>query len=363
MAKKSKGEKKKQDRQSRLHESMGVRYVSQIVREKFECRWQEYEHRNDHGIDGQIILLKRGREIGVNINVQIKCGSSYLSNPKSSDENLHIKFKSKENLLQHKEYWDTRVDPVIIIFVKPDQSSTLDKIKKKIFTEVENISDKLKSDNILRVITEEFKKIITMVPSAWWVNLKLSEVYPDEMDTILKIPKKNQFDENSKGEIMKLATPYLNVRKYPIVNLNSENYRYITGGNFKKESRRFFKSIITVEYQPLNTKVQFNRVGWRHINYKRRKIQRRLNSYRHLGAIEPILEQVREFKVLESSVDRLSNGHTLVKRKIGIRANLYSKDTTPVLVQLILLNKRIYNGDDIVEQKTWFYSIYELTRK
>ena len=47
----------KQQRKSNLSENIGLRRVSQIVREWFESDWQEFDQQNDEGVDGIIIRL------------------------------------------------------------------------------------------------------------------------------------------------------------------------------------------------------------------------------------------------------------------------------------------------------------------
>ena len=61
------------------NEATGKRVVAQYVQEFWECGWQALDARNDYGIDGMIIMRRKNTDLGVKINVQVKCGAKYIS--------------------------------------------------------------------------------------------------------------------------------------------------------------------------------------------------------------------------------------------------------------------------------------------
>jgi len=110
------------DKLSRLrikNEATGERIVAQYVREFWECGWQPYESRNDFGIDGQIIMRRRGVDIGVNINVQIKCGAGYISS--FGKDEIKLSIHKAKKLESHIAYWKRQLEPAVLIFVNPSK--------------------------------------------------------------------------------------------------------------------------------------------------------------------------------------------------------------------------------------------------
>lgn len=55
------------------NEATCMRVVSQYVTEFWECGWQSIDQINDKGIDGLIIMRKGGKDLGIDVNVQVKC--------------------------------------------------------------------------------------------------------------------------------------------------------------------------------------------------------------------------------------------------------------------------------------------------
>lgn len=64
-----------------------------------------------------IIMSKRGEEVGVRINVQVKCGGSYVSS--HNDNHIKFRFKSKGDLEKHLSYWKKQIEPCILVLVNP----------------------------------------------------------------------------------------------------------------------------------------------------------------------------------------------------------------------------------------------------
>lgn len=105
-------------------ESTGIRVTAQIVREWWTCRFQEFESRNDDGIDGLIMIKKNGKITGELIHCQIKSGSGYK---REYEHHIGITL-GKKYVNDHKPRWDKIVEPVILIYVdEPADYKTMPK--------------------------------------------------------------------------------------------------------------------------------------------------------------------------------------------------------------------------------------------
>lgn len=74
------------------------------------------QHLHDHGIDAQVEIVKNGKPTGDLIAIQIKSGTSYLS----ERTNNHIVFRTDDN---HIQYWFGHSLPVILILYDPQEDA------------------------------------------------------------------------------------------------------------------------------------------------------------------------------------------------------------------------------------------------
>jgi hypothetical protein len=148
-------------------EAVGIRVVATFVREPWDCRWQEYEARNDNGIDGVVIMRKGQRETGGVVFVQVKCGGDgYRSDQAQYPNHIGVKL-GPAYVEEHKGRWLATPGPCVIVFVD-------DKEDKK-------------------------------NPPAWWGNLKDASLYSPTNQGMLLLPKAQRFGAHSKGDFHKLC--------------------------------------------------------------------------------------------------------------------------------------------------------------
>ena len=325
------------------NEATGMRVVSQYVTEFWECGWQPIDQRNDKGIDGTIIMRQGGKDIGVDVNVQVKCGANYIS----STTNEEIKISISNELVKHIEYWKTQLLPTVLVFVMP----CIPKRDKHGNVLKEDV--KSKNGTIRKEIVWKESRLKSQ---AFWVNIKDDNVYDSEKKTIIKINKKNRFGEHTKGDFLKLIKPYLSKIQLPILNLKSENRKLLNSDNLKEDARQFYKDWKSInnnlfQCKALNDEnIIISRTGWNHITNKSRGRERRNISLKLLGAAKQIIEEVDKYYLLQ----QLDN-KDFIEQKIGLRGILKTKNEGEKEIQDIIMRRfdKIKNQD-----KYWFYSIH-----
>ncbi|WP_159798885.1 DUF4365 domain-containing protein [Flavobacterium sp. MK4S-17] len=316
------------------NEATGVRIVSQYVQEFWECGWQPFDSRNDEGIDGLILMLRKGIDLGVRINVQVKCGPTYISS--INKDEIRISIDDEKGLLKHIEYWKKQLEPAILIFVNP------------------SLPIKDKHGNILKDINNKILlKENRLHAKAWWVNLKDENLQPDNTKTIVRIPRVNVFGEHSKGDFLKLIRPLQSIEHLPKILLNSDSKGLLLSMNLKKDAREFFKSWKNkkaVFCKAINSEIIISKIGWRHILHNRRGKERRIISLKLLGIAKQIIEEVTE-KYLLNQKETISR----LEQKYGLRAVINDKITGTQVVQVIIL--RVTNKH--TQETIWkFYSVH-----
>ncbi len=327
----------RKERINAKNEATGMRLVSQFVQEFWECGWQPFDHRNDRGIDGLIIMKKRGNELGVRVNVQVKCGDSYIS---SHDEDfIKFKFKSKSNLKNHINYWRHQLEPAILVLVNPSKKLGGNSKGEEIDIDFNSFEGRLN-------------------PEAWWVDLKDQNIELSTAETLIKIPKSQQFNAHSKGAIVKICKNLIPNPNYSTLSLKSENLKLIHGKIKAREfSNSWKKECSGIVYCPaIDDNVIISNTGWKHITSKHRGAERIDFSKRYLGAAKQIIEQVGGF--INHPQKRLKGEFN--EFKIGLIAYVETKETAPLLVQVILAGR-----EDVTTRlrKYWFYSIHPIKAK
>lgn len=311
-------------------EATGIRVTTQIVREWWKCRFQEFDARNDDGIDGLIILKKKDVVTGEIIHSQIKAGAGYKS-PTNYPDHIGIKLGIKY-IQKHRPRWDNIIEPAILIYVdEPKDNKTM--------------------------------------PNAWWVDLKSPSAYSDKAKSILFIPKKQRFGEHTIGELKKLCgTRHLDYRLQEIALERSDVSLFNLKENIKIQARKYYVDWAkSSKKERTNNKlgeILITRVGWKHLTREDRKTERILQSFQLLGAAKRMIKEVKEPE---------SFGHPSLKTEkdigsfqdyIGLRAfvtfpHRYESALTVVLKRQRKVN--MTNGKEI-ERKVWFYTIYESRR-
>ena len=149
------------------NEATGMRIVSQYVQEFWECGWQPFDHRNDQGIDGLILMRNKGEDLGVKINIQVKCGATYISS--QNDEEIRLSIDDSEGLSKHVEYWRGQNEPIVLVFV--NGSKPLRDVHGNIVKDNKN-NKTIWQDSRLKA-------------KAWWVNLKDEKLQPEGTKSII----------------------------------------------------------------------------------------------------------------------------------------------------------------------------------
>jgi hypothetical protein len=290
----------------RKNEATGMRVVSQTVQEFWECGWQPYEHRNDKGIDGLILMAKKGLDLGVKINVQVKCGVGYVS--KSTRNTVEVSFDGSEGLANHIKYWRGQLEPVVLIFVNPVKT--------------------LFKKGGLRVVTEN-----RLTARAYWTDLKNIQIKPGTK-TVVQLDKGNVFGQHSKGDFLKLVGSLVTKKDLQIVNANSESLTLLASKDVKKDARTFVKHWKSSHSPAFDQTIEISRTGWRHINLSRRGRDRRNVSLKYLGLAKQIIEEVNSFVLLQQSENSLQ-----VIQKMGLRAIVKIKHEGERNVQVVILRR------------------------
>ncbi len=318
------------------NEATGMRIVSQFVQEFWECGWQPFDQRNDNGIDGLIIIRKKGIDLGAKINIQVKCGPSYISS--QDDKEIRISIDDIEGLKKHIEYWRKQVEPAVLVFVNPS---------KPLRDQHGNIKF---SNNHKPIWIESRNKA-----KAWWINLKNTEIQVKGTGTIIKIDKKNTFGEHSKGDFLKLVAPLIGDNTLQVIELDEIGRSIYFSENLRKTVKEFYcnwkkENESLWHCKSLNKDLIISRTGWLHITKSRRGKERRIVSLKLLGAAKQIISEADNYLLLNQRETDL-----FLEQKLGLLVKLRIRNEGDKIVQVIIV-KRKYKL--ITQTKYWFYSIH-----
>ncbi|MVN23518.1 DUF4365 domain-containing protein [Mucilaginibacter arboris] len=318
------------------NEATGMRVVAQFVQEFWECGWQPFDARNDKGIDGLILMKKRNTDLGVKINVQVKCGAKYISS-ETKDE-IKISIDDELGLIEHIEYWSKQVEPAILIFVNPAKP-------------IRDKSGNIVKDDKGKITWKESR----LNSKAWWVDLKSKGLRVENSKTLISIPKKNVFGEHSKGAFLKLIKPLMSNAHLPLIKLNAESKRLLNSIKLKEESHKFYKDWKngnTIFCKAIDKDIRVSKTGWDHILSSNRGAERRINSLKLLGVAKQMVDEIEKdkFFLLNQKESLLE-----LEQKLGIRARYVDKQLGEQIVQVIILRKLNTRNRN---EKLWFYSVH-----
>jgi len=146
---------------SQIKGNAGLLKVSLLVEEKWKSDFNQVPQENDDGIDGIILIRKKGELTGEVIYTQIKAGSGYKKETKVRDGYIDINVGS-EYILRHRPRWKLLPGAVILIFVDDDNKM-------------------------------------------YWTNLKSDNSYSDKNKSIILVKKSDRFGTHSKGHFKKIS--------------------------------------------------------------------------------------------------------------------------------------------------------------
>jgi hypothetical protein len=323
--------KKKKIYSNAQKEAVGIRVVSSWIREAWDCKWQEYEARNDNGIDGVAIMRRKNRETGGLVFIQVKCGGDgYRVDQKKNPDKIGV-LLGKEYIDEHRPRWNAVPGPCVLIFV----DDTID----------------LKN------------------PPAWWVDLKAPAAYSDTNKSLVLVPKNQTIGLHTKGDFHKLCgsgpidkiLPKIEVVRADMVIPESKE-------TMLHSARGFYKNWSKIAYptkNPALDEILINRVGWRHITRPDRTSERRFQSLGLIGVAKRMIDEIDDIDMLgRTELKTLQNNAQKLTDYLGIRAVVIFPHRHQSVVQVVLKRERIIPvaGGGPVHQKIWFLSVYELRR-
>lgn len=306
-------------------EATGLRMIGMYVQEFFRWGWQPYGQENDDGIDGEIIpRFKNGEDMGVRIKVQSKSGPSYVSSMNEDTVNIQP-YSSKERLIKHINSWNRSNEPVILVYTNAEKERNGNK-----YLDLKN-------------------------PKVWWIRM---DDYTHDDTSLIKIPRRNLFQEHIKGELLKILKPYIKEWiNNPKIKPDRNDLKIWNSLNILEDAKNFYK-----EWKLSNPKITINdksyelkvsRTGWRHITNKSRKERVHL-SLKLLPIARKILERtdIRPIMLRSKEMHTRWNSRT---DHIGFRARVEIEGHERK-VQVVL--KRYRNIEYKKEEKIWFYSVH-----
>lgn len=307
-----------------------MRVVAQILREPWDCKWQEYDARNDNAVDGVCIMRRSGSETGGIVFIQVKCGGDgyrkdFAKYPDHIGVNLGV-----THIKQHLPRWKRVPGPMVIIFVD-------DNIDKR-------------------------------DPPAWWADLNDPATFSPTSKGMLLIPKSQRFGPHSKGDFLGLCGNRPSDYQLPtLCTVREDSLNPSANQSLHKSAREFYTlwSKTTDTVHPILGQVLVNREGWRHITRLGRAPERRFQSFTLLGAAKRMIEELDYFDLLgRICKEEMADGTTSLIDFLGIRANVSFPHRQAAVIQVVLKRRRLISKDkpNDQSQKIWFWSVYELRR-
>ena len=320
--------KKKNKMAMHAVEATGLRVIGMYVQEYFHWGWQPYGQENDDGIDGEIIpRTPNGQDMGVRIKVQSKSGPGYLSSMDDDYVKIHP-YSSKERLIEHLESWNRSNEPVILVYTNAEKTNA-------------NGNKYLDLKN----------------PTAWWVRMN---EYEYDNTTLVNIPRRNLFQEHTKGDLVKMIKPFVkDWVQYPKIIPEKADliFRDPMRTKMPDDAKQFFmgwkKSNPSVYIGKKAYPLQVSRMGWRHITDRARK-DRVWLSLSLLPIAKKILEHSKDIRpVVLRSKDLYTFWHSMTQH-LGFRARVML-DGREEKVQVVVKKYRNLRND---KEKVWLYSVH-----
>lgn len=303
----------------------GTLLVNQVVNNDWKSDYQKVDQENDDGIDGIIHIRKKGELTGELIYVQVKTGNGYILETKNRPGIIGILLGEKY-ISSHKQRWEVLKGAVILIFVDDDGK-------------------------------------------AYWTDLKSMDSYSQDNKSIIKLCSQNRFGSHSKGHFRKIAGFFPEDRALQTVTLTKKDIEYIRIDKpIKTYSLEFYKKWKDCPNNERENEVLgvviINRVGWRHISRKSRGFDKIYQSWMLLSAAKKIVKEVGKYYEYRRSTTILENnlGYR-INSFYSLRAKVIFPNRQETIVQVVIRGYKLFNTDkNFIEEKNWFYSVYEPRR-
>lgn len=308
-------------------ENRGITAVSDIVRSESGHKWQEFDQRNDDGLDGLVMINRNGKTTGEVVFVQVKCGRKsggyyreYVQNPDIIGINLGEKY-----INSHRPIWNKTNGPTILIFVDYDSKKS------------------------------------------WWTDLRDEKSYSQTNKQIVVISKRQRFGIHSFGEFKKLKG-YTFIDK--TIDVLDHDWRldsyidFIKDLSVKKQAKAYYKKWgnqhVSMRNNPQIGEVIVSRVGWRHLTRRKRRKSRILQSLQLLAVAKRIiLTSNKVYQVKKLTNTTLEDGTIVITDFLSLRRKVKFSHRGATVVQVLFKRKRFINKSGNSYDKVWLYSIYE----
>lgn len=303
----------------------GTLVVHDIVNSYWKSDWQKVDQENDDAIDGIIHIRKNGELTGEVIYAQVKSGDGYKLITQNRPNHIGINV-GNGYLESHRPRWNSLRGAVILIFVDNNKE-------------------------------------------AYWTNLKDNNSYTADNNSIILIPNKQRFGAHSKGHFRKIGDFFPQDRQLLTVRLERSELSYLKIDKpLKETARNFYKdwsNLVTAERtNPGLGVITVNRIGWRHISRSERGFDKIFQSWQLLSAAKKIIQTVdKAYQITKQETTSEDETEYILKDFISLRAKVIFPNRHESVVQVILRRKKIVNRvTNTIEQKVWFYSVYEPRR-
>lgn len=311
-------------------EKYGLRNIRDIVEREMKSDWQELDQSNDDGIDGFITFRKNGEVTGEIIFVQSKCYSEHQDGPLKNKLLLGLNIGS-DYIKKHIPRWTKMIAPVIIIYTQFSDSNR--------------------------------------VPISWWADATDQNSYSKKAKSYVLFPKKQRFKGHSIGDLKKLCGFRQKDYELTRIKLLRKDVSYFKlSAKIKESARDYYKlwrnSEIIERTNPILGEIIINRVGWRHITRKKRKVERVIQSWQLLGVAKRIVMEIDKPENIGRSREKSEGDWKIIENYIALRAfvtfpHRYESSVTVVIRRQQRIN--INTGITGVS-KHWFFSVYETRR-
>lgn len=311
-------------------EKYGLRNIRRIVEGEMKSDWQPLDQSNDDGIDGYITLRKKGEVTGEIILVQSKYYSNYQDSPLKNKGLIGVNIGS-EYIEKHIPRWTKMIAPVIIIYTQF----------------LENDNDAI----------------------SWWTDATDQNSYSESAKSYVLLPKKQRFKGHSIGDLKKLCGHRQKDHELTRIKLVRKDVSYIKlSAQIKESARDYYKkwkeSDILERTNPILGEIIINRVGWRHITRKKRKVERVIQSWQLLGVAKRIIKEVDKPENIGRSREKSEGEWKIIENYIALRAFVTFPHRYESSVTVVLRRQQKINTISGLGEKTkyWFFSVYETRR-
>lgn len=329
---------------NKILDNLGVQTVTGFIENRIFCGWQDYFAKNDNAFDG-IIIMRKGRskliETGGLIFTQIKCGRTGGYKVIRQNDSDHIGVNvGKSYIESHRERWNKVESPAILIFIDADSYN--------------------------------FDQPDDRALSGYWVNLKDENAYCKTNKSLIRVPKINKLNLHTKSDFHKLCGSSVNDYQLDRVSIKNDENLPITLGarsNLKKEAWSYYKNWAqntNEHFHPKLGRILVNRMGWKHITRKGRANQRIIASWMLLPVARKMIRNISNYQKLDNRKQisfHKGQGQVLVRDYLSLKALVSFTYRDSSLIQVILKRDKILDIEgNLISEKIWFYSIFELRR-